>query len=237
MNKKISIFLLCVNFCFSQDKSIISNLENLTLNIGEVFKPESQAINSDGSAVECAKVIYFNKKGVFSTAKSIIFDRDKGTLKANDPGTHEVVAVCIDIKGSRLTKTFNVNVNYPKIKNVRLLTDQKSVYVGNYVRLNFVVTDELDNKRIINYWNYDMVQKYFANVGVNLTSSNNKIRIDSSNNILAIEEGNTTITANFDGVTDKIDIYIQKNPISELNLISDNSNVKTGDVVNFLFSV
>ena len=146
MNKKISIFLLCVNFCFSQDKSIISNLENLTLNIGEVFKPESQAINSDGSAVECAKVIYFNKKGVFSTAKSIIFDRDKGTLKANDPGTHEVVAVCIDINGSRLTKTFNVNVNYPKIKNVKLLTDQKSVYVGNYVRLNFVVTDELDNK-------------------------------------------------------------------------------------------
>ena len=81
MNKKISIFLLCVNFCFSQDKSIISNLENLTLNIGEVFKPESQAINSDGSAVECAKVIYFNKKGVFSTAKSIIFDRDKEHLK------------------------------------------------------------------------------------------------------------------------------------------------------------
>ena len=48
MNKKISIFLLCINFCFSQDKSIISNLENLTLNMGEVFKPKSQAINSDG---------------------------------------------------------------------------------------------------------------------------------------------------------------------------------------------
>ena len=65
------------------------------------------------------------------------------------------------------------------------------------MRLNFVVTDEFDNKRIINYWNYDMVQKYFANVGVNLTSSNNKIRIDSSNNILAIEEGNTIITSQF----------------------------------------
>ena len=233
MNKKISIFLLCINFCFSQDKSIISNLENLTLNIGEVFNPKSQAINSDGSAIQCVKVIYFNKKGVFSTAKSIIFDREKGTLKANDPGTHEVVAVCIDSNGNRLTKTFNVNVNYPKIKNVKLITDQKSIYVGNYVKLTFEVTDEFDNKRIIDYWNYDKAQRYFANVGVNIISSNDKIRIDSSNNILALEEGNTSIKANFDGVTDKIDIYIQKNPISELNLISDNSNVKTGDVVKF----
>ena len=57
---------------------------------------------------------------------------------------------------------------------------------------------------------------------MNLTSSNNKIKIDSANNILAIEEGNTTITATFDGVTDKIDINIQKNPVTELNLISDN---------------
>jgi len=233
MIKKISIFLLCINFCFSQDKSIVSNLTNLSLNIGEVFKPESQVINSDGNKIKCEKVIYYNKKGVFSTAKSIIFDRNKGTLKANEPGTHEVVAVCIDTKGNRLTKTFNVNVNYPKIKKIKLLTNQKSIYVGNYVRLTFEITDEFDNKRIIDYWNYDKAQRYFANVGVTLISSNNKIKIDSSNNILAIQEGNTVITANFDGVTDKIDLHIKKNPVTELNLISDNSNVTTGDVVNF----
>ena len=233
MIKKISIFLLCINFCFSQDKSIVSNLTNLSLNIGEVFKPESQVINSDGNKIKCEKVIYYNKKGVFSTAKSIIFDRNKGTLKANEPGTHEVVAVCIDTKGNRLTKTFNVNVNYPKIKKIKLLTNQKSIYVGNYVRLTFEITDEFDNKRIIDYWNYDKAQRYFANVGVTLISSNNKIKIDSSNNILAIQEGNTVITANFDGVTDKINLHIKKNPVTELNLISDNSNVTTGDVVNF----
>ena len=233
MNKKIFIFLLCTNFCFPQDKSIVSNLANLTLNIGEIFTPKSEIIHSDGTKVECVKVIYYNKKGVFSTAKSIIFDRDKGTLKANDPGTHEVVAVCIDNNGNRLTKTFSVNINYPKIKYIRLLTNQKSIYVGNYVKLTFEITDEFDTKRIIDYWNYDKAKRYFANVGVTLTSNNNKISIDSSNNILAIEEGDATIMANFDGATDKIDINIQKNPVSELNLISDNSNVKTGDVVNF----
>ena len=233
MNKKIFIFLLCTNFCFSQDKSIVSNLANLTLNIGEIFTPKSEIIYSDGTKAECVKVIYYNKKGVFSTAKSIIFDRDNGTLKANEPGTHEVVAVCIDKNGNRLTKTFSVNINYPKIKYIRLLTNQKSIYVGNYVKLTFEITDEFDTKRIIDYWNYDKAKRYFANVGVTLTSNNNKISIDSSNNILAIEEGDATIMADFDGATDKIDINIQKNPVSELNLISDNSNVKTGDVVNF----
>ena len=158
MNKNLIFFFLCLNISFSQDKTIISNLANLTLNIGQVFNPESQVINFEGTEEECVKVIYYNKKGVFSTAKSVVFDRDKGTLKANEPGRHDVVAVCIDTDGNRLTKTFNVNVNYPKIKYLKLYTNQKSIYVGNYVRLTFEISDEFDNKRIIDYWNYDRAQ-------------------------------------------------------------------------------
>ena len=73
MIKKISILLLCVNFCFSQDKSIVSNLTNLSLNIGEVFKPESQVINSDGNKIECEKVIYYNKKDEVGTVTSAVW--------------------------------------------------------------------------------------------------------------------------------------------------------------------
>ena len=77
-------------------KTIISDLEDLNLNIGEVFKPNSKVVNSDGSEAECDRLYYYNKKGVFSSAKSITFDRSEGTLMANEPGTHEVVAICID---------------------------------------------------------------------------------------------------------------------------------------------
>ena len=110
MKKVFLVFLVIVNLGFSQDKFIVSNLKDLTLDIGQVFKTETQVINSDGSEVECSRIIYYNKKGVFSSAKSITFDREKGTLKANDPGNHDVVAVCIDSNGKRLTKTFNINV-------------------------------------------------------------------------------------------------------------------------------
>ena len=232
--KKIFLAVIgIISIGFSQDKSLVSNLKDLTLDIGQVFKPESRVINSDGSEVECTRIIYYNKKGVFSSAKSITFDREKGTLIANDPGNHDVVAVCINSNGKRLTKTFNINVNYPKIKKVKLLNNQKNIYVGNYIKLIYEITDEFENKRVVDYWNYDKALRYFSNVEVDIKSNNERVKIDLSNNILAVEEGNSTITASFDGISDKIDLKIQKNPISKLNLISDNSNVKTGDVVNF----
>ena len=233
MKKAFLAFVGIISIGFSQDKSLVSNLKDLTLDIGQVFKPESRVINSDGSEVECTRIIYYNKKGVFSSAKSITFDREKGTLIANDPGNHDVVAVCINSNGKRLTKTFNINVNYPKIKKVKLLNNQKNIYVGNYIKLIYEITDEFENKRVVDYWNYDKALRYFSNVEVDIKSNNERVKIDLSNNILAVEEGNSTITASFDGISDKIDLKIQKNPISKLNLISDNSNVKTGDVVNF----
>ena len=161
------IILLSLSFItigFSQDRTIISDLENLTLDVGQVFKPNSKVINFDGSQGDCERLIYYNKKGVFSSAKSIIFDRSKGTLKANDPGTHEIVAVCINSGGKRLTKTFYVNVNYPKVKEVKLSLSDDNIYVGNYIPLVYEITDELNTKRIIDYWSYDVASKYFSEV-------------------------------------------------------------------------
>ena len=187
--------------------------------------PNSKVINFDG--------IYYNKKGVFSSAKSIIFDRSKGTLKANDPGTHEIVAVCINSGGKRLTKTFYVNVNYPKVKEVKLSLSDDNIYVGNYIPLVYEITDELNTKRIIDYWSYDVASKYFSEVEVSLTSSNDKIQIDKSNNILALEEGSSSVVATFDGISGMIDLKIKKNPVAKLILKSDADKSRSGDVINF----
>ena len=231
--KLISLSLFFFKIGFSQDKMIVSDLDNLTLNLGEIFKPVSKVILSDGSTGDCMNIIYYNKKGVFSSAKSITFDRSEGTLKANEPGTHEIVAVCIDSQGRRLSKTFNVNVNYPKIKEIKLSINDENIYIGNYVKLIYEITDELDNKRMVDYWNYENASKYFSKVGVTLSSSNKKVKIDESNNILAAEEGKTSIVVFFDGVSAKIDLEIKKNPVAKLDLISDAFNARSGDVINF----
>ncbi|MGB1131815.1 MAG: LVIVD repeat-containing protein [Flavobacteriaceae bacterium] len=220
-------------YTYSQEKTIISDLEDLTLNIGEVFKPNSKVVNSDGSEAECDRLYYYNKKGVFSSPKSITFDRSEGTLMANEPGTHEVVAICIDSEGKRLSKTFYVSVNYPKIKEVKLSLNDENIYVGNYIPLVYEITDELDTKRVIDFWTTDVAAKYFSEVDMSLTSSNNKIEIDESNNILATEEGSSSIIALFDGVKGEIDIKVKKNPVSRLVLKSSENNVRSGDVINY----
>ena len=227
----LSSFFITIGF--SQDRTIISDLENLTLDVGQVFKPNSKVINFDGSQGECERLVYYNKKGVFSSAKSIIFDRSKGTLKANDPGTHEIVAVCLNSGGKRLTKTFYVNVNYPKVKEVKLSLSDNNIYVGNYIPLVYEITDELNTKRKIDYWSYDVASKYFSEVDVSLTSSNDKIQIDESNNILALKEGSSSVIATFDGISGMIDLKIQKNPVAKLVLKSDTDKARSGDVINF----
>ena len=132
----LSLLLFFSKSALSQDRTIVSDLENLTLDIGQLYKPVSDIIFSDGSKGDCSRIIYYQKKGVLSSGKSITFDRAAGTLKANEPGTHEVIAVCIDSNGKRLTRAFNVFVNYPKVKEVKLSVDEDNIYEGNYVPLS-----------------------------------------------------------------------------------------------------
>ena len=104
----------------SQELSVESNLEGITLKIGEEFSPNSYAVDRTGKKIDCAGVIYYNKKGVFSRADGIIVDRDLGKITANKPGNHEVVALCVSQDGQRLSRTFNVEVNYPKTKEIKI---------------------------------------------------------------------------------------------------------------------
>ena len=231
-------FLTLVFSCFiitlySQNKTIISDLDGLTLNIGETFTPNTYVSNSDGLKSNCSNIIYYNKKGVFSSANSISVDVENGSIKANEPGTHEVVAICIGEGGKRHSRTFEVFVNYPKIKKVTLKLDDNSVYVGNYIPLIYEITDELDVIRTIDYWSSDIGIKYFSKVSFSLKALNDKINIDNSNNILAVKDGVSTIEADFDGIKGNINVNVLKNPTSKIELVSNNENSKTGDVIQF----
>jgi len=225
-----SCFILTL---YSQNKTIISDLDGLKLNIGESFSPNTYVSNSDGLKSNCSNIIYYNKKGVFSSATSISVDNENGSIKANESGSHEVVAVCIGEGGKRHTKTFEVFVNYPKIKEVKLKLENNSIYVGNYIPLVYEITDELDITRTIDYWSTDIASKYFSNISFSLNALNDRINIDNSNNILAVNDGISTIEADIDGIKGKIDVKILKNPTSKIELLSDNDNVKTGDVIQF----
>ena len=60
--KKILLYLLVVCFFITtnaQNKTINSDLDGLTLNIGDSFKPKTYVTNSDGSNSNCQNIIYY----------------------------------------------------------------------------------------------------------------------------------------------------------------------------------
>ena len=203
----------------SQQKTIVSNLQNLKMKLGESFTPTSFVLDSEEKKSDCNRMIYYNKKGVFSSAKSIYVDDQTGTIKANEPGIHEIVAICIGEGGKRLTRTFEVNVMYPKVKEIKISIDSDKIYSGTYVPISYKVIDEMGYVR--------------NDVDFSLKSSNNILEIDDVNNVKAVKEGSTSFEASYEGITGKITIQVLKNPVEKIVLTTSNSECRTGDVVQY----
>jgi hypothetical protein len=117
------------------------------MKVGETFAPTSYAETLNGEKTLCQAVIYYNKKGVFSTAKAITVNRSEGTIRANEPGTHEIVALCIGQEGQRLSRTFPVQVDYPKAKEINIKLSSLVVYESSFIPLEFEIVDEMGFSR------------------------------------------------------------------------------------------
>ena len=216
----ISILLLLIPFFnHAQEKSIISDLEGLELSIGDSFIPTTFVIDSKDNRSDCDRIIYYNKRGVFSTANSIKVDNQTGEIIANKPGLHEVVAVCYGKDRKRVSKTYQVNVKYPKVKEIKITLNIDKVYTGTYLPISYEVIDEMGFVR--------------DNVNFSLKSSNNILSVDPINNIKAIKEGSTTLEASFEGITGILEIDVIENPVSKIDIISNLNQLRTGDVVQF----
>ena len=221
MRKPLITLILLLSYfsVLSQTKTIVSNLENLSLEIGDSYTPNTYVLTSDGNQADCERIIYYNKRGVFSSANSIAVDRQSGTIKANEPGNHEVVAICFDKTGKRISKTFNVSVKYPKVKEIKLIIGSSKIYAGTYIPITYEVIDVMGFKR--------------SNVNFSLKSSSDILEIDNVNNIKAVSDGNTTLEATFEGITGSINIEVLKNPVEKITITSSADQARTGDVIQF----
>ena len=227
------LFFLFSSTIIAQENNIVSDLDKLILDIGQVYKPTTYSVDNQGNKYDCERTIYYYKKGAFSTTGKVIeFDRGKGTLKAVEPGYHEVVAICYN-SGSSNRRTFNVKINYPKVKSIEILTNNQTIYTESYIPLSYKIIDQMDVVRDIDYWKSDNAQRYFSNLEFSINSSNDKLNIDDSNNVLAVKSGSATINVVFDGVKASKTINIKKNPIVNIDLsLQKPERVRTGDVIS-----
>ena len=233
-NKLLLIILLLISITvYSQEKSLVSDLDELKINIGQVFKPTTYSIDNLGEKFDCERVIYYQKRGAFSKGNSIEFDRIEGTLKGIEPGYHEIIAICYS-GGSSSRRTFNVKVNYPKVKSINILTGKNTIYTNTFIPISYEITDEMGVIRNIDYWKSDNAQKYFSNLEFSINSSNNKLDVDESNNVFALKSGSATINVVFDGIKSSKNITIKKNPVTNIDLnFEKQKEIRTGDVLDF----
>ena len=218
-NLIVSALLLSSSTMFSQELVVKSNLEGLTMSVGETFKPTSFAENLKGEKTMCQAVIYYNKKGVFSTAKAVTVNRGEGTIRANEPGTHEIVALCIGQQGQRLSRTFPVQVDFPKAKEIKITLSSSKVYEDSYIPLDFEVVDEM---------NFTRKNEFFQ-----LSTDSNNIEIDAFNNVKAVSPGKAVLSASFDNISTSLTIDVLENPVVKLELKAGLDVARTGDVVNY----
>ena len=215
----ILFFIFSIQINFSQNQTIESNLSGLVLEVGDTFMPESFVKNFDGTTRNCETIIYYNKKGVFNVGGSIVQDPSTGKIVANEPGKHEVVAVCVDSRnnGDRLSQTFIVTVNYTKTKSVKIEVSDEA-FAGSYVPLTYKSVTANGNER------NDLI--------ANINSSNTDIvSVDSNGLVKALKKGDATLTVEVDGVKATKKIKVKDNPVISLNISASSNSVRTGDVV------
>ena len=236
MNKRflILILFLLTTTLVAQEKSVISDLDELKLDIGQTYKPTTYSVDNQGKKYDCERVIYYYKKGAFSmTGKVMEFNRAKGTIKAVEPGYHEVVAICYG-SGKSIRRTFNVTINYPKVKSIEILTGNETIYTDTYIPLSYKITDQMNVVRDIDYWKSDNAERYFSNLEFSISSSNDKLEIDDLNNVLALKSGSATINVVCDGVKSSKTINVKKNSVNniDLSVTEKPEKIRTGDVIN-----
>ena len=213
----LTIFSFQMNF--SQNQTIESNLDGLVLEVGDTFMPESYVKNFDGTSRNCETLIYYNKKGVFNIGGSIVQDPSTGKIVANEPGKHEVVAVCVDSRnnGDRLSQTFIVTVNYSKTNSIELEISDEA-FTGSYIPVKYKSITENGNAR------NDLI--------ANIKSSNSDVvSVDSNGLLKALKKGESTLTLDVDGVKISKKIKVKASPVISLSISTSSNAVRTGDVV------
>ena len=212
--KSIIVLMLIFSFeSYSQEnEKIISNLQDLKIDVGEKFSPNTMIMDSNDKKMKCERMIYFSRN-----PEGLSVDNETGNVTAHIPGVHDVVAICIKEGGNnRLRKSFSVRVNYPPVKEIKMLLKENSIYPGSYIPIKYEVIDEKGFIR--------------TNANFTLKSSNNIVEIDNLNNIKAIRTGKTTIEASFDGISNSINVEISKNLVSRVEIVSSLDAARTGDV-------
>jgi hypothetical protein len=197
----------------SSEAKVIVNPANLNLNVDETAQLEAHIQDNNGNATS-------DTVNFYSRARNSVSVTSDGNVKALKPGTFELIAFGTDANGDRVSTTVNVTVAYPPITEISFAGMPARVYSQTSMPINYNVTDAKGLSR--------------KDADITLKSSAPEVAsVDQFGRLQAHKAGTATITASAEQAKTIWQLTVEKNPVNNIELESDQTQARTGDVIHF----
>ena len=188
------------------------NPASLSMEIGDEAQLSAQVVDADGNEISDRQIIYYS-----SNRRSLSVVDTTGVVTAHKHGTFRIIVVSPNAESGFIRTDFDVSVNPAPIASVEIAEIPNKMYAGTTLPLKVTVMDKAGFER--------------SDVSVVIRSDNEKIvRIGDFHQLKAIAKGKTSVTATSEGIEGKININVVDNPISKIDLSTDLTDARTGDV-------
>ncbi len=192
----------------------------LSLKVGETATLKITAITKDGKSIEEGMPGFFALRSSGFVPSSGLHVDSVGNVTAKIPGIYNLVSTFATEDGNFGMKYIQVEVRNNPIAKVEISNLPQQVYEGTVIPLEIHVYDEL---------NYEV-----DNTDLKITTSNSKVgQLDDLNNLYANSTGTMTIAATAGSINTEITVKVVPNPVDKIELSSDVSEARTGDVIPF----
>ncbi|HKL19927.1 MAG TPA: hypothetical protein VJ905_13210 [Halalkalibaculum sp.] len=202
---------------FSQDvgakKKIVIEPSAIELKLDQELQLKATVLNSEGEELQ-DEVLFFSR------ARRSLSVTPEGVVKALKPGTFRVVARTVGPRSERVSKTVEVKVAYPPIKEITFTDKPETIYSNTTIPISYKVVDTRSHIR--------------ENANVTVSSSQPEVAlVDAFGQLKALKSGKATLTAETGNISTSWDIRVTENPAASLSIENTVSRIRTGDVVDF----
>lgn len=186
-----------------------------TLDVGETEQLNGYYVGPDGERRRDTNIVFFSRDRQAAPTTR------EGEVTANEPGTHEVVALRPATGGQQRVYTrVQVTVSQPPVASVAFEEPPKQIYVDTQVSLSAVARTE--NGRVRD------------DVTANIESSDPAVAtVDAHNRVRGVTPGSVTLTAAAHGQEVSASVSVVQNPVASIDLTGGADSARTGDVLDF----
>ncbi|MCA9742771.1 MAG: hypothetical protein H6695_08130 [Deferribacteres bacterium] len=199
--------------------------EKLQANVGDKLDLKVELIDKDG-AVQSTQFFVFARGRDARRSVEVNPRRSDSTgvlnaiVTAHRPGSFRLMAISATSPEERVTGMTMIDIAYPELEKITFINPKTKVYANTHGEYALKVTDVAGLVR--------------DEVKVALTSSNpDVVSINDYGHFRAHKAGSTTIAATAEGVETRLQVEVADNPVASLELHSEMTEARTGDVFHF----